>query len=756
MDVESLEAAEAKIRGQKYVINMLQRPDQLEKVDQYMRRISREKASVEAMLKTTMQSQLDGVCSGLNQLQTALQDLNAIKQNSSEIEDSLAEVTSLVSALQDIKAEHMKHSQFAAAMENLKHIFTVPESAANTQTWISDDKLLQAHQSLCDLENSRDDLMFELHKLPNHNPADQAMLKHYFSDVDKLYDLLAKQVWLVMKRTLNTVRKEPTVIVTVMRIIEREEKTDQFALQREKQTGFLPHGRPKRWREKAFKILEEAVQERIEGNQFEERKDNKMWLVRHLEVTRLLVLEDLRVVKTLCVPCFPPEYDILNRFMEMYHNCLARHLEDVIVNGLEGNEYVTLLTWLNTYQGPELLRHVDLNMEPSKIKPLLDSKTVEKLVIEYLKMMEQNFQEWMKKTLDTETLDWQRELVPESDGEGFYHTMVPIIVFQMVDQYLQVAKTISEEMVSKVMMLFMQQVTNFGGLYKDAIVDFKNKYFEDRGRVKFFTQYMIAISNNCLHFIELSHQMKNRYWKPGVHYNNISKAIDTMFNTFQSLRGDTIGFLLDEVFLDLEPHFQELLTRKWMDSNTQVDTICCTIEDYHADYRHLRNKNYDYLMNEAQHRVCKGYLVAIFQRRNAFRNPQERIESAEKLIKEAGQVQVLFERLAPTAAKADSPCEIIISLSEVLKIRDAEMVSLEVTGMVRKYPDVLPDQLSFLLGMRGDIAKSDIKKLVSMIIPEGSQASRGPIPKSLLSEIVVPKNLLDFPVMKSAMPKSDA
>jgi len=36
---------------------------------------------------------------------------------------------------------------------------------------------------------------------------------------------------------------------------------------------------------------------RIEANQMEDRAMNKMWLVRHLEVTRQLVLEDLRVVK---------------------------------------------------------------------------------------------------------------------------------------------------------------------------------------------------------------------------------------------------------------------------------------------------------------------------------------------------------------------------------------------------------------------------------------------------------------------------
>ena len=86
-------------------------------------------------------------------------------------------------------------------------------------------------QSLTDLENARDDLLHELHKLPNQAPADKIMLKAYFEDVEMLSKLLEKQLRLVLSRTLNTVRKEPTVIVTALRIIEREEKADSFALQ---------------------------------------------------------------------------------------------------------------------------------------------------------------------------------------------------------------------------------------------------------------------------------------------------------------------------------------------------------------------------------------------------------------------------------------------------------------------------------------------------------------------------------------------
>jgi len=55
-------------------------------------------------------------------------------------------------------------------------------------------------------------------------------------------------------------------------------------IQRQRQSGFLPPGRPKKWREKAMEVLEKAVAQRVEGTQVEERADNKMWLVRYLEV----------------------------------------------------------------------------------------------------------------------------------------------------------------------------------------------------------------------------------------------------------------------------------------------------------------------------------------------------------------------------------------------------------------------------------------------------------------------------------------
>lgn len=228
MDLEQLDE-EAKLAAIKDVKNMLQRPGQLEKVEQYRHRICRKKASVEALLKTAMKNQLDGVRVGLQQLESCLLDIREIDEKTRNVENLLQKVPSIYDSLEQVREENAKHSQYLTAMENLKHIFTVQSSVTKTIQWIEEDKLLHAHQCLSDLENSRDDLLYELHKLPKPNDYDKLTLKRYFEKVETVSTSLERKIRLILQRTLNTVRKEPTVIVTALRIIEREEKADAYA-----------------------------------------------------------------------------------------------------------------------------------------------------------------------------------------------------------------------------------------------------------------------------------------------------------------------------------------------------------------------------------------------------------------------------------------------------------------------------------------------------------------------------------------------
>ena len=172
---------------------------------------------------------------------------------------------------------------------------------------------------------------------------------------------------------------------------------------------------------------------------------------------------------------------------------MANRLENIIEEGLEGQEYVTVLQWvLNTYPGPDLMGSTSLNLETNLVPPLLTDIAVNKLIAMYLGNMRDNYNSWMSNTINQEKEDWCSDKDPEMDFDGFFHTSSPVIIYQMVDENLQVSATISQELVSKVLLLGVEQVTRFGHMYKAGVQDYKASYFRERSSLSQFTRYIIT------------------------------------------------------------------------------------------------------------------------------------------------------------------------------------------------------------------------------------------------------------------------
>lgn len=98
--------------------------------------------------------------------------------------------------------------------------------------------------------------------------------------------------------------------------------------------------------------------------------------------------------------------------------------------------------------------------------------------------MEKNYEDWMTKTVETEKQEWLLDTLPDHDGqEKYYHTSAPVIIFQMIDQHLQVTNTIHSEFTFSALVLSIQQVTKYGQNYRQCIIEFKDKHFKDRDLV---------------------------------------------------------------------------------------------------------------------------------------------------------------------------------------------------------------------------------------------------------------------------------
>uniref|UniRef100_A0A7E4UXX1 Exocyst complex component Sec6 n=1 Tax=Panagrellus redivivus TaxID=6233 RepID=A0A7E4UXX1_PANRE len=733
---------------------MFQRPDQLEKLDAIRKRADRKKAAVEAMLRTGVQSQLEGIRTAIGHLHNAAEDVKEIERCTGYIYEQVQSVPEMKAKMRELSKANATHSQYAAAMENLKHIFNIGDTIEKTHESITNGQLLHAHKNIMELENARDDLMYEVHKLKNEKREyDKNLLKSYFSDVEKLAQNLAKQLWYICSRALETVQgidNGPQQLVSALRIVEREERIDQYYTDRlSASDNFMPPGRPRKWRAKVFEILAKNVTQRVEGNQLQDRSTNTNWLAVYLEVCRKVLVEDLRVVKSGLAPCFPPEYKIYDRYINMYHGAIAKRLREIASEDLIKAELVQLLGWVQSYGGAEILGNHRLGIQTAALlaeQPLLPKLTMEALYERYIEIVKTDFDNWLNKSLSTEKDDWYKHASPDQDNNNCYYTQLPSLLFGMSEDTVELTKQFSVEIIPRVIDVAVDEFLAFATRYKDAAMAYKMKHFENREHFQKFTATLIAVINNldtCCEFtdrlekhirITMENAGNGEYdydvGSPrsmasyGINRGELIQKIDQLKKKWKFAMQSVISGLLDEINEDIQKYLNNLMTRQWLMGSDDRDTICITIADYFEDYCHIRPHLRVTLIEELMYKVVGEYIIAINERRLTYSTYNERHLAAERLKEDSGKIEELF---AEFLNRQGTPMmtAVLVAMADILSLRDKSLLQLETYAFVRKYPDVHVELLASLMQAREDMNAKEARAIAEDAVGNAKYYPKG-------------------------------
>lgn len=208
------------------------------------------------------------------------------------------------------------------------------------------------------------------------------------------------------------------------------------------------------------------------------------------------------------------------------------------------------------------------------------------------------------------------------------------------------------------------------------------------------------------------------------------------------MRNESGRYLLEEVFLDLDKHYEELFAPgRWLQVSLPIETICATLDDYFQDYSRLVESNFEYIIKEAQKLVTKKYITAMLSKKISFKSYEECQKAAKKVYNEVEQLRKVFLSFAPSMVDTEDPLDIIIMLSEVLKCED-DMISFDLHRIVEKYPDISEDHLHRLLSLRGDLPKSDLKEKVSFVIK--TSKIKNTHQPSIFSEVVFQDRIINW------------
>ncbi len=140
---------------------------------------------------------------------------------------------------------------------------SVRSMVLETERLVESRRLLEAHARLMELERWQDEVLLQLQgprgsSGTRFTSEDEELVRNYFSGVGRLVDALAKELWAVVGSGLSLACQNPTLFVSAVRIVEREEALDQMFLEERRSTSGqntpMPPGRPRSWRDRFFKV----------------------------------------------------------------------------------------------------------------------------------------------------------------------------------------------------------------------------------------------------------------------------------------------------------------------------------------------------------------------------------------------------------------------------------------------------------------------------------------------------------------------
>ena len=196
-------------------------------------------------------------------------------------------------------------------------------------------------------------------------------------------------------------------------------------------------------------------------------------------------------------PCFPPSWNIFERFTNWYHIAFAAEINRLIREGIEGKTIIELLIFLNHYANENYMGNPELGIAKERLPELLDGAEQSALINVYIGSTKDNIRQWLENAIKQEAKEWRKADPPSGDADGYFVTDLPVILAQMVGEILGVTKQISDEIKDRIFNDIVLEMAAFFEKLIAALSDFKDQHLRTRNAAQWYHNYSVATINNC-------------------------------------------------------------------------------------------------------------------------------------------------------------------------------------------------------------------------------------------------------------------
>ncbi|XP_036398199.1 tumor necrosis factor alpha-induced protein 2a [Megalops cyprinoides] len=531
-------------------------------------------------------------------------------------------------------------------------------------------------------------------------------------EVEKLktdYEALLDQMRLAVEASLCAGPEDLEALRAAVSSMQQEERQDERW--REEPGAEAPAWRPRRCRQSHDTLLQSMVEGRMSNTEEVSGGDNlSSSLKRDLCKMGLRVKEDLLKVARDVKRCYPKEIDICNMYATLYHQAFSAHLKEITDFGLDVEDCIYLLSWVNDYYPNDILKHKELAEEINceSLKALLPEEVARPLEEQYLSHKEMKVKTWVSAALKKEEASWLSGAMPEL-RDKHYISSIAIDVIQLIDAAVREASTILGEL-SKARSI-MCQLKSFLMSYKRCLGEFmKGK----RGNTK-------AVIKANLTSIE---QFRDYIVRKADLFSEEMKS--HCLSVVTDMEDSCYLYLSRVIHEDLKPRYRKLGTQAWLTGNSLVlMEVLEGVKSHTEACKDLKTSCFEELLGRLHTEVTVEYVKRLLKRKLRLKDRVQQETAAKLLCEDNTRLHTFFTE---EGSKQEWLGAIIPKIAEVLKVQDPGFIQLEVVTLARDYPDLSECHVSALLYLKYHLYTSDIKRIKESLRenrqPVGSDSSR--------------------------------
>lgn len=537
----------------------------------------------------------------------------------------------------------MVHRNFEQVEEMVNNLMEMHSKLEMLETMLDTDSkditgpahnLLPMHFYLNQLESFRNQAM---HQAKKATAESRATLAKWFERLNKFIEDFDEYFAVLCRNVLPIVRAgHPEVVVKLIKIAEVEGKEDEkvsydasngihqliyikaIAIRLLKKAAKMDAASKfkslqanarviKHYRSKMTKNISDSIKQSFERAYKADEKDPAGFI----EGLNEWMYKDLIRIESDVVPCFPPNWEIYSLYIREYHKSLNDILKKIVDSKPDATVLLTLHGWLKEHK--KNMKELGVPgewLEP----PLLDGKE-QNLIEDYLNMIISKLDQWTENLMSSEKkLFIARTDPPEMDADGLYGMQGAVILFQMVNQQVDLAMEsgqggILARVIAECNRVMRGTQDTWVRLVETEYEKLVDKPEEATGGL---AEYCIALANDQIKCADYAEALSGRL-EPLVsekYKATINERLNDAIDGYLDVAKKCTQTLVDIIFNDLKPATKQLFQAAWYDGI--MGQVVETIRDYVGDFHQsLHSSIFDLFLEDLLDTFLVSYLTAL-------------------------------------------------------------------------------------------------------------------------------------------------